>query len=617
MSSPEAQPTPSSFAKTAFDFLIVGGGTAGLVVASRLAAAHVDLVVGVIEAGGTAIGDDLVDWPGIAGKALGNDDLDWQFETVPQDGLSGRVVPWGRGKVLGGSSALNFMTWNRAARGDYDDWEALGNPGWGWDGLLPFFKKSERFHIPTSPAQQAARVALHEGVVGLDGPVQASYPSEYTASHGLWHETLNAAGIETNDAHLAGSNIGCWTSAVSVDPKTATRSYAARAYYLPNASQPNLKLLTYAQVQEVILVESNGKWEAKGVRFSDCDGVEHSAFASKEVILSAGSIQSPQLLELSGIGRPDILSAAGIAVKVENPNVGENLQDHMTTSVLFEVDPTLPNPDDLKDEAVLAKATEQYTTSQTGPLTILPVSMSYIPISKFIPAETVSSLIPQDTSTSNAIQTLHTKRFTTSTGQSSLGHMEFIFELGNWSPDPAFSSPASGTKYGSLLQILQYPFSRGSIHITPERKISINPGYYSGPLGSLDVEITLHAYRLAEKICSTPPLSGIIRKQVSPSIEDSKDDDKLREWIKQVMVTDWHPVGTCAMVGSRDGTKEENKVGGGVVDERLRVYGAKNLRVVDASIMPIQISAHLQATVYAIAEKAAELILEDHGVARA
>ncbi|KAM7194147.1 hypothetical protein V8F20_008067 [Naviculisporaceae sp. PSN 640] len=611
MSSPETD-TPSSFAKTAFDFLIVGGGTAGLVLAARLSAAHVGFVVGVIEAGGVAIGDDLVDWPGIAGKALGNNDLDWQFETVPQEGLSGRVVPWGRGKVLGGSSALNFMTWNRAAKGDYDDWEALGNPGWGWDGLLPFFKKSEHFHIPNSPTQQAAKVALHEGVVGLDGPVHVSYPNEYTASHGFWHETLNAAGIETNNAHLAGSNIGCWTSAVSVDPTTGTRSYAARAYYLPNSARPNLVVLTHAQVQEIILSENDGAWEAKGVRFTDRDGIEHSVFATKEVILSAGSIQSPQILELSGIGSRDVLSAAGIPVKVENPNVGENLQDHMTTSILFEVDPSLPNPDDLKDESVLAAATKEYTDSRTGPLTVLPVSMSYIPISKCVPPEVLSSLVPAD-SNPNAVNDLHQQRFTSSKGQSSLGHMEFIFELGNWSPEMEFSSPPkSGNKYGSLLQILQYPFSRGSIHITCDRKLSINPGYYSGPRGQLDLEITLHAHRLGEKICSTPPLSNIIRKQVSPTPEASQDDDKLREWIKSVMVTDWHPVGTCAMIGGADGREK-----GGVVDERLRVYGVKNLRVVDASIMPIQISAHLQATVYAIGEKGAALILEDHGVAQA
>lgn len=243
---------------------------------------------------------------------------------------------------------------------------------------------------------------------------------------------------------------------------------------------------------------------------------------------------------------------------------------------------------------------------------MLPVSMSYIPISKFVPPDVLSSLIPTETS-SSPVNTLHQQRFTSPTGQSSLGHMEFIFELGNWSPETEFSSPPkSGNKYGSLLQILQYPFSRGSIHITPDRKPSINPGYYSGPRGELDVEITLHAHRLAEKICSTAPLSTIIRKQVSPTPEASRDDGKLREWIKSVMVTDWHPVGTCAMIGGPDGRDK-----GGVVDERLRVYGVKKLRVVDASIMPIQISAHLQATVYAIGEKGAALILEDHGAAQA
>ena len=136
-SPPAAIPSrsPSDFAKTAFDVVIIGGGTAGLALAARLSE-HAALMVGVIEAGGAAVGEGLVDWPGIAGRALGNNDLDWQFETVPQLGLGGRTVPWGRGKVLGGSSALNYMTWNRAARGDYDDWKALGNEGWGWDDLL-------------------------------------------------------------------------------------------------------------------------------------------------------------------------------------------------------------------------------------------------------------------------------------------------------------------------------------------------------------------------------------------------------------------------------------------------------------------------------------------------
>jgi len=206
-----------------------------------------------------------------------------------------------------------------------------------------------------------------------------------------------------------------------------------------------------------------------------------------------------------------------------------------------------------------------------------------------------------------------------------LGHVEFIFDLGNWNPY-FLPDPTDGKKYGSMLQILQYPFSRGSAHIRPlptpgaatdaasvnapkSRATvadgpAIDPGYYSGRHGRLDLEIAMHSLRFSETICSTEPLASIIHKQVSPLRSDIKSDDDLREWIKQTMVTDWHPVGTCAM-GGRAGARA------GVVDERLRVYGVRRLRVADASVMPIQISAHLQATVYAIAEKAAHMILED------
>jgi len=172
---------------------------------------------------------------------------------------------------------------------------------------------------------------LHLGTVGFVGPVQVSYPVEYTASHGLWHRTMNAVGVESNDAHLAGSNTGCWTSLVSVDPRTATRSYAATAYYLPNASRQNLVVLTGAEVREIILEkeENSDGWEAKGARFVH-GGAEFTAFASREIVLSAGSVQSPQILELSGVGGAAVLSAAGVAVKVDNPNVGENLQDHLS-----------------------------------------------------------------------------------------------------------------------------------------------------------------------------------------------------------------------------------------------------------------------------------------------
>ncbi len=158
-----------------------------------------------------------------------------------------------------------------------------------------------------------------------------SYPGEFTDSHKLWHSTLNAVGIESNDNHLSGNNTGCWTSVVSVDPRNATRSYAATAYYRPNASRPNLTVLAGAEVREVLLAKDSEEtgWKAEGVRFTH-GGAEFSAFASREVIISAGSFQSPQILELSGIGGSAVLSAAGIAAKVENRNVGENLQDHLS-----------------------------------------------------------------------------------------------------------------------------------------------------------------------------------------------------------------------------------------------------------------------------------------------
>jgi choline dehydrogenase-like flavoprotein len=189
--------------------------------------------------------------------------------------------------------------------------------------------KSETFHPPSTPSQTAARVSQHTGVVGSDGPVQVSYPYEFAASHAQWHETMESIGVASNDSHLAGSHVGCWTSVCSVDPRSLTRSYAGSAYFQPSVGRPNLYLLTEAEAREILLEPGSGSWSAKGVRFVH-RGQEYKALASREVILSAGSIQSPQILELSGIGNEKILSASGVEVKVPNPNVGENLQDHLS-----------------------------------------------------------------------------------------------------------------------------------------------------------------------------------------------------------------------------------------------------------------------------------------------
>ncbi|KAK0612629.1 hypothetical protein B0T17DRAFT_593521 [Bombardia bombarda] len=419
------KPTVDEFLAHHFDFIVIGGGTAGLAVAARLAE-NPTLTIGVLEAGAAAFDEDDVNIPGRYGRSLGGPH-DWKFETVGQKGLGGRTLPWPRGKILGGSSsALNFMTWNRGNREDYDAWEELGNKGWGWNDLLH---------------------------------------------------------IETNKAPLSGSNVGVWTAICTVDPGTGARSYAPR-YVSSNPPRSNLHILTGALVQEIILArrESHEDWVATGVRFvhHEC---EFSVSVSREVILSAG-----------------------------------------------EFDPSLPNPDDLKSNPQAAEdAKDEYQKHRTGPLTILPCSMS----------ESLSHFTPEQSS-------IITRRFT---GETKLGQIEYIFDLGNWR----------------------------SIHIRPSSSANsssasrpvIDPKYYDSSHGELDLDIMVQGARFAAEMCKAKPLADIVHQL----------------WAVENTVTDWHPVGTCAMGGNAG--KEA-----GVVDERLRVYGVKGLRVVDASIMPLQISAH-------------------------
>jgi choline dehydrogenase-like flavoprotein len=282
------------------------------------------------------------------------------------------------------------------------------------------------------------------------------------------------------------------------------------------------------------------------------------------------------------------------------------------TAIVYEVDSSISSPDDLRiDPAAAAAANEAYLTSKTGPRTILPCSLCYLPLSQFVPQEALDALALRATASAPDLPTsqrkseILTRRFTEARP---LGQIEYIFDIGNWNPA---LRPEPGRKYGTMLQILQYPFSFGSIHIAtrdPEAtataadaKPIINPMYYAGPGGEVDMEVMSLCVEYGDKVAQTAPLSKLIKRRVWPPAEDHTD---WAAWVRDNTTTDWHPVGTCGMGGSEG-------VVAGVVDERLRVYGVRRLRVVDASVMPLQISAHLQATVYAIAEKAAAMILED------
>lgn len=381
------------------------------------------------------------------------------------------------------------------------------------------------------------------------------------------------------------------------------------------------------------------------------------------MILCGGSVSSPQLLELSGIGDPSILKSAGIDCKVPNPNVGENLQEHMMTAMIYEIDPSIVTPEDLRADPVLAAAAdEEYTLHASGPRTAIPSSVSYLPFTHFIPAPQLSAmtspLLDLEVQTNYAYQQ-HDKVISSRlTSPQNIGQIEYNFDVSNYSP---YYQSEPGKKYATMLMMLQYPFSRGSIHTpaaatiattaagksraaTSEDKPIIDPQYYGGEGGKVDFECMVRSQRFAAKICRTAPLSSIIVKRVFPpesseqkgkkkreeersnghvngnangistahdgvadhisSLEKEEEEEDFSQWVRDTTMTDWHPVGTCAMGPAI--------ASGGVVDERLRVHGVKGLRVCDASIMPLQISAHLQATVYAIGEKGAEMVKEDY-----
>ena len=281
--------------------------------------------------------------------------------------------------------------------------------------------------------------------------------------------------------------------------------------------------------------------------------------------------------------------------------------------MIFEIDPSIVTPDDLRNDPILAEdADKAYALSQSGPRTAIPSSVAYLPFSQVATPDEVADaatlLHYNSAKQHNARDKLMTRRFATS---ENLGQIEFNFDVSNYSP---YFKSLPGKKYATMLQMLQYPFSKGSIHIpvmkagtvtTEDDQLVIDPKYYDGSGGEVDFRMMVASQRFANKICSTKPLLDIIVSRVDPPAPpQASSDEDFADWVQDSTITDWHPVGTCAM-GGKEG------INGGVVDERLRVYGVKGLRVVDASIMPLQISAHLQATIYAIGEKGATMILED------
>ncbi|KAH6873649.1 hypothetical protein B0T10DRAFT_416295 [Thelonectria olida] len=600
-----------------YDYIIVGGGTAGLTVADRLTE-DADITVLVVEAGEDRTSDPVVLTPGLVAGMYGKAEYDWNFTSVPQPELNNRKLNQARGKQLGGSSALNFMMLAYPSRYSLDAWGALGNDGWNYDSMAPYFRKFGTVHAPPQAAKDVVGLAYHDDSLIGNGPIQVSFSEGYNITNAAWMETFSQLGLAMTADMRSGAALGAFQPPGSIDPVTKTRSFAATAHYTPEiSSRPNLTLMAETVVKRIIFDTSRPEPVATGVLTQSRNGTKRIVNAG-EVILAAGSLMTPQILELSGVGSKTLLDSLDLPVVIDNPWVGENLQDHLLACQSFEVNPDVPSSDVLRDPNVLNVLIGQYHASRAGPMGQSNTSVAYAP---FADASGVCSA--EDKKALFAAHEEHTQTpegqvlrsiLEATDGEPTAQYMLFPGQFNTALPEPSsmadYLMPARPENYITVVTVLNHPFSRGSVHISSVDIHALptwDPRFNTNPL---DLEVAArHLQFVEERIASTPPFSELLKPGGARIPEIRVDSlESAKEVVRQTQVSSYHPVGSCAM-------KPREK--GGVVDTRLRVYGAKRLRIVDASVFPLEPVGNIQSVVYAVAERAADLIKEDRNLSLA
>ncbi|KAF2466931.1 alcohol oxidase [Lindgomyces ingoldianus] len=570
---------------TAFDFIIVGGGTAGLAVSARLSLSLPQSCILVLEAGPDGRDEPGIYIPGRKGSTIGGK-YDWNLTSTPQPGLSSRVVPQTRGKVLGGTSALNLMVWDRASAQEFDAWEGLGNPGWNWKSMYKAMLRVENFF----PSEEYGE----EGV-GHRGPIQTLINRILPEHQKTWIPTMNFLGMESNLESLGGYPLGVMRQPTNIRESNYTRSYSPE--YLNLAGQ-NLILKLGMRVAKI----NFKKLTATGVTLDNGSILT----ATKEVIISAGSFQSPQLLELSGIGSSTVLSAAGVSIIKELPGVGENLQDHVRIMNSYKLKPNFTSTDILRVNATYAA--QQLALYNAGEVSLYDYTASgytYMNWSS-ISSNTstyLTNIAKSATPNPSPVDKLKLSWLEAPYTQT-VPQLEIIFSDGLTSVAgyPAANSSLYGSLFFTLISAVQHPLSRGNVHITSANistPPTINPNYLSHPYDLAALKV---ATKFARQIADTSPMKEVWDTEYEPGA-GVQTEAQWENFVRKTTLSIYHPVGTCAMITEKDG---------GVVSPELKVYGVKGLRVVDASVVPVGVGAHMQTVVYGVAERAAEIIAKEY-----
>lgn len=521
---------------------------------------------------------------------------------------------------MGGSSAINAEVLIQPSASDIDAWEKLGSTGWNYQTLKPYLDKYVTLTRPDDATAEHLHLSwLPADLSRFSGPLQASFA-------GVKEDPVSSAWVKTfeNLKHpltanpFDGKSIGAYNGPSTIDAASKTRSYANSAYCSPFANRTNVHLLTGAMVKRIVFepIEGQSDLRATGVEYIQ-NGTFQCVNATKEIIISAGALNSPKILELSGVGDPTILSPHDIPVNIPNPYVGTNLQDHLLNGISYEVADGITTGDNLLrgDQATIAAAMHAYQANQTGPFTSSGMtSYAYLPPPDFLHSqnqETLASILhtlvnkrgshPLD---SHRYLRLHSLLTNLDEGTAQYFLFAAQSNVAGRNTTGGISEGVVDGNFITLVTALSHPLSTGTVHISSsdvDAKPVIDPKYLSDEDG-IDLEMHARAIRHLESIAATEPMKGLLKpggRRNHPDAFVGNDLDKAKKFAAVGGSSNWHPCGTCAM-----SPREK----GGVVDSEFRVYGARGLRVVDASVFPFVPQSNLQGMVYGVAERAADII---------